>query len=312
MRAAAPAEDSTAAGSVACVALAGDDAQRAARDPRGFALELLPRLWAPDPQAQLAAARTVVALCTGSTAAVEPACAALLACGAVQALLAVSQGSAADETTAHAAACRLEATRALAALTARHAPSRATLVNADGCLQSVVTLLREARSEELTCETAALLCQLCADANEKSLKAVFEAGGLVALVELLRSSVVKYTPGNGGGGVHQYACHALHTFACVPQLHDRLRDAGVVDVLRLVAESCHDRHATKIAKDALVLFEQPRPRFDVFISHKRSDAKDFARGLYNMLTLRASASFWTLNIERNLTTSMPSCRPAAI
>jgi hypothetical protein len=221
-----------------------------------------------------------------------------LACGAVHALLAVSRGSAADETTAHAAACRLEATRALAALTARHAPSRAALLNADGCLQSLVTLLRDARSEDSTCETAALLCQLCADADEKGLNAVFEAGGLVALVELLRSSVVQHT--SADGGVQRYACHALHTFACLPQLHDRLRDAGVVDVLRLLAESCHDRHATKIAKDALGLFGQPRPRFDVFISHKRTDAKDFARGLYTMLTLRGFSVFLDFEYREEL------------
>ena len=33
------------------------------------------------------------------------------------------------------------------------------------------------------------------------------------------------------------------------------------------------------------------PRYDVFLSHKRTDAKDFARALYNLLVLRGITCF---------------------
>ena len=33
------------------------------------------------------------------------------------------------------------------------------------------------------------------------------------------------------------------------------------------------------------------PRFDVFLSHKRTDAKDFARAMYNLLMLRGFTTF---------------------
>ncbi len=32
-------------------------------------------------------------------------------------------------------------------------------------------------------------------------------------------------------------------------------------------------------------------RYDVFLSHKRTDAKDFARALYNLLALRGMKTF---------------------
>lgn len=33
------------------------------------------------------------------------------------------------------------------------------------------------------------------------------------------------------------------------------------------------------------------PRFSVFLSHKRTDSKDFARALYNLLVLRGISTF---------------------
>ena len=52
-------------------------------------------------------------------------------------------------------------------------------------------------------------------------------------------------------------------------------------------------HSLERVKEAISggTVDSAKPRFDVFLSHKRTDAKDFARALYNLLVLRGFTTF---------------------
>lgn len=131
--------------------------------------------------------------------------------------------------------------------------------------------------------------------------------------------------------VHQHVCRALRNFTYVESLLPLLRDAGVVAAVKPYAASSDDMTADA-AKGVLLAFGELQdaaaqgaanaaesstaamsdvraaggipssalPRFNVFLSHKRTDAKDFARGLYNLLLLRGVTSFLDFEYREEL------------
>ena len=64
-----------------------------------------------------------------------------------------------------------------------------------------------------------------------------------------------------------------------------LKDDGVSNA------SGHSLERVKEAISGGTAAGSAKPRFDVFLSHKRTDAKDFARALYNLLVLRGFTTF---------------------
>ncbi|KAF5833528.1 hypothetical protein DUNSADRAFT_10142 [Dunaliella salina] len=130
-----------------------------------------------------------------------------------------------------------------------------------------------------------------------------------------------------------YTCRALLNLCGLSFLHTTLLKAGVPDAIKKFAEH-PDVRIQDTAKGCLLqlgqledqkaqaansLLEQGAGEpgeftYDVFLSHKRSDAKDFARALYNLFVLRGVTTFLDfeyreeLQLEGGLEKLVQSCR----
>jgi hypothetical protein len=119
---------------------------------------------------------------------------------------------------------------------------------------------------------------------------------------------------------HHHLCRALLNFAVVPALRAGMRAAGVADAVRPHAAS-DDELTAAAAKGVLqqLLLDDDAPamgaagdaacvgasgaqqqRYRVFLSHKRTDAKEFARGLYNLLDTRGIRTFLDYECREHL------------
>ena len=102
------------------------------------------------------------------------------------------------------------------------------------------------------------------------------------------------------------AARALLNFSFVKSLRQSMIDIGVVTAIESLSASKDLRIADAAAgvlrnlegkgDDAMdqvsaSIHDAKAAKFDVFLSHKRTDAKDFARALYNLLDVRGIRSF---------------------
>ena len=130
--------------------------------------------------------------------------------------------------------------------------------------------------------------------------------------------------------VQQHICRALLNFAYVPELLSSLREADAADAMRTCVDSV-DAHAADAAKGVLLALGElgnaaaekaaeaadagkqflcdaatgvgvgaAVPRFRVFLSHKRTDAKDFARALHILFTTRGLSTFLDFEFREEL------------
>ncbi|KAF5831870.1 armadillo-type protein [Dunaliella salina] len=127
-----------------------------------------------------------------------------------------------------------------------------------------------------------------------------------------------------------HACEAFLLLCNMPHLRKNLTKAGVPDAVQMFVES-PDIKTQDAAKGCLlqlgVLDDEAATQanqaldssdvgktYDVFLSHKRTDAKDFARALYNLLVLRGVSAFLDfeyqeeLQLETGLSKLVASCR----
>lgn len=148
-------------------------------------------------------------------------------------------------------------------------------------------------------------------------------GVLTLLVTLLRAT--------DDAAAQQHVCRALCNFAYVDGLLPKLHAAGVAAAVQPFAASA-DSMTADAAKGVLLALGELRdtsaqvasdkaesgaaavsdvraaggalaaaaPHFDVFLSHKRTDAKDFARGLYTLLVLRGHTAFLDFEYREQL------------
>lgn len=136
-------------------------------------------------------------------------------------------------------------------------------------------------------------------------------------------------------GKHPSACPhlILALFNCThtPALHEQLKEAGVVAALQPFTES-KDARVQDAARGCLLELgalrdsvaeaallqsavqgseaapggasgppgSRPQIQYEVFLSHKRTDAKDFARALYNLLVLRGFSTFLDFEFREDL------------
>uniref|UniRef100_A0A7S3QWI4 TIR domain-containing protein n=2 Tax=Dunaliella tertiolecta TaxID=3047 RepID=A0A7S3QWI4_DUNTE len=136
-----------------------------------------------------------------------------------------------------------------------------------------------------------------------------KAGAVDMLVELLQEQ-------GGDDDAIMHACQAmLNLTSNLPHLHASLIKAGVPDAVRLHVEHTDARVVDaargvllqlnmlgdSVAQEALESGERDNQQeYDVFLSHKRSDAADFARALYNLLVLRGIRTFLDYEYEEEL------------
>jgi hypothetical protein len=111
------------------------------------------------------------------------------------------------------------------------------------------------------------------------------AGAAPLLVELLCSARAEHA------SARLDAAGALLRLSYVPRLVGALRDAGAPAAAAALAAGAADEELADVARGLLRQLTAPEvvaargagARFDVFLSHKRADAKDFARALHTVL-----------------------------
>ena len=153
-----------------------------------------------------------------------------------------------------------------------------------------VTLHGDGRHEECVWSvTQASHHVAVAAVAERTAERLVASGAVPLLVELLSSSRAADAP------ARLDAATALLRMSYVPRLAPELRAAGAAAAAALHAGS-EDERLADAARGLLRHLDGAAPtpasahdvddmsRFDVFVSHKRSDAKDFARALHTMLT----------------------------
>ena len=150
-----------------------------------------------------------------------------------------------------------------------------------------------------------------------------DLGALPLLVALLRAT--------DDAAAQQHLCRALCNFTFVHSLLPTLHAAGVAAAVEPFAASADDKTANA-AKGALLALGKLRdataqvaadkaecgaaavsdvraaggalagaaPHFNVFLSHKRTDAKDVARGLYTLFVLRGHTAFLDFEYREQL------------
>ncbi|PNW82296.1 hypothetical protein CHLRE_06g278186v5 [Chlamydomonas reinhardtii] len=154
--------------------------------------------------------------------------------------------------------------------------------------------------------------------------AMAQGGVLDLLVEWLAARTDAGGGEGGGGGGSEgdavvRATRALLNFSMHTAVHPLLHKAGAVEVLAGF-EAAADLRVADAARGCLLNLQQLGDaaataaagaltgdeadlsvEYDVFLSHKRSDAKDFARAMYNLLVLRGFATFLDYEFREELT-----------
>ncbi len=92
----------------------------------------------------------------------------------------------------------------------------------------------------------------------------------------------------------------------VKDLHPKLLSLNVVEVVRQFENSA-DMRLADASKGVLLALQPPKSTplagteeacvYDCFLSHKRTEAKDFARALYNLLVLRGFRTFLDFEVK---------------
>mmetsp|Transcript_3735 Transcript_3735/g.10146 ORF Transcript_3735/g.10146 Transcript_3735/m.10146 type:complete len:515 (-) Transcript_3735:1905-3449(-) len=159
--------------------------------------------------------------------------------------------------------------------------------------------------------------------SEWQAERMVNAGLVPMLVELLKTK-------EKDEEAVMHTCSALYSLCSMQHLRKNLTKAGVPDAVRMYVESPNvktqdaakgcllqlgvlDDEAATQANQVLDSSDTGKT-YDVFLSHKRTDAKDFARALYNLLVLRGISAFLDfeyqeeLQLETGLSKLVASCR----
>jgi hypothetical protein len=111
--------------------------------------------------------------------------------------------------------------------------------------------------------------------------------------------------------VQQHVCRALLNMSYVPSARAALQAAGAADAVASFAAAA-DALTASAAKGMVANLSEPAaaavcsstppaaPHFRVFLSHKRSDAKDFARALHTFLKNEAISAFLDFEYKEEL------------